>query len=73
MKKTVVFEFPDGFDFPQCFEEEHPARCRECLMYCIDDDQTEWCFLTKDGDYTPKHERILCPFSKGENVINVKR
>ena len=60
MKKTVVFEFPDDFQFPEHFEEIKPARCRSCPLHCNDEEGNELegieIFLKKK---TPVNEEII--------------
>ena len=70
MKKTVVFEFPDDFQFPEHFEEINPARCRICPLHCNDEGRSEWCLLTGDNDGTPISDRVKCPFHDESDNVN---
>lgn len=59
MKRTVIFNFPDGFQFPEEFNREH---CKPCPFYQEDDEleELDYCF-TPTGNYS-------CPFyGKSEN------
>lgn len=69
MKKTVIFDFPDNFEFPEHFEEMKPCRCVKCPFYC-NDNYGEECFLTGDNDGTPVYDRVKCPFYDGEDTVN---
>lgn len=66
MKKTVVFEFPDDFKFPEHFDSVY-AGCPECPLFCRDDEGDEWCFLI--GYTGPMNG--ACPFYSGKETINV--
>lgn len=64
MKKTVVFEFPDDFKFPEYFGQRvgqdsavHPwirarSMCERCPFDSSVDDEP-MCFLTGDCEYGP--------------------
>lgn len=59
MKRTVIFNFPDGFQFPKYFNREH---CIKCPFFREDDELIEYddCFAPT-GCYS-------CPFyGKSEN------
>lgn len=59
MKRTVIFNFPDDFEFPEEFNHEH---CEQCPFYLVDDELEELdCCFAIAGDYA-------CPFyGKSEN------
>lgn len=67
MKKTVIFEFQDDFQFPEFFEDMGKARCLKCPLYCRDDEGDEWCFLQGYEDRAPC---MKCPFYGGADTVN---
>lgn len=67
MKKNVIFEFPDDFEFPEKFSEY--GGCKNCPFFQMHD-WDEWCFLTGDGDDTKGEERKHCPFYGGADTVN---
>lgn len=69
MKKSVVFDFPDDFMFPQYFRAGtfgSPSPCDEC--YFIAGDEDPYCFLTGDNERGKRREK--CPFCEGEDTVN---
>lgn len=67
MKKTVVFEFPDDFEFPERFLEE---KCMGCPLYESDGEGGEMCFITGEGDYPLSPSKKKCPFFDGDDSVN---
>ncbi len=54
MKKTVVFEVPDDFKFP----EHWGAGCFGCLFDVSVDDES-YCLLTGDDRYKMEHPNAI--------------
>lgn len=65
MKKTVIFNIPDDFVFPEKFEEE---ICLKCPLWTMNAIEEVMCFLT--GDSYPGI--IPCPFFHGADTIVYK-
>lgn len=76
MKKTVVFEFPDDFQFP----EKCGDKCSGC-PFCVVDDCENMCSITGDSPFGilrlehlkgkikhPAHPD--CPFYDGSDTVN---
>lgn len=76
MKKTVVFEFPDDFKFP----EKCGDKCSAC-PFCFVDDCEKMCFITRDSPFDflrmgyltgkikhPAHPD--CPFYGGSDTVS---
>lgn len=59
MKRTVILNFPDDFQFPKEFDHEH---CKPCPFFQEDDELEEYdCCFVPAGSYS-------CPFyGKSEN------
>lgn len=67
MKKTVVFEFPDNFEFPQYPDDK---ACFRCPLLCGDTyELDQHCFVT--GCYTDEKEKDPCPFYGGADTVNL--
>lgn len=66
MKKTVVFDFPEDFQFPDRFENVDLARCTECPLFCRDDEGDEWCFLL---GYSETTYESRCPFRDEADIV----
>ncbi len=64
MKKTVIYEFPDDFKFP---EHWGSAACGGCPFDAPVNDEP-FCLLTGDDDYEIKHPK--CPFFDGAETVN---
>ncbi|WP_286154007.1 hypothetical protein [Sporofaciens musculi] len=55
MKRTVILNFPDGFQFPEEFNCEH---CKPCPFYQVDNELEELdCCFASTNNYS-------CPFYK---------
>lgn len=64
MKKTVIFDFPDGFHFPVSYrngEKIEEIPCEGCPF-----DFGDHCFLTKENP----SEHPKCPFYGGAETVN---
>lgn len=58
MKKIIVVEFPDDFEFPETMDAERAhSKCYKCLIMA-ENDGIEYCFVT-DSSNDP------CPFYGG--------
>lgn len=73
MKKTVVFEFPDDFEFPPefsnniCYKSKgryEPAIV--CPFYVSSDEYESYCMLTGGEEGDGK----VCPFYGGIDTVN---
>lgn len=73
MKKTVVFDFPDDFEFPPEFTEKICCKSEGwrtpdvvCPFYISNDDYYPYCMLTGGGE----EEGKTCPFYGGVDIVN---
>lgn len=67
MKKTVVFSFPDKFEFPEYCGDGFCCECPLCVfepMY--EDEPRRYCLLTNaDAEYCTK--KIKCPLKYADS------
>lgn len=87
MKKTITFNFPDNFPFPQYYGQENiiredlnpPHIYTFCACYAWScpfvggNDEGGRCILTGDRDGTPKNERHECPFYRGQEITEIRQ
>lgn len=73
MKKTVIVEFPDGFEFPEKLDSDSCtySKCITC-PFCYSDGWNGYCNLNDDWDATEKNERKPCPFYGGNDSFVLK-
>ena len=67
MKKTIVVEFPDGFEFPEkadVYKKE--SKCSKCPLMIENDGYWYGCFVTDKSD-------APCPFYGGEDNAKLVR
>lgn len=71
MKKTVVFEFPDDFEFPPEFTDKVCClpKGSKPVVFCpfyASDEYGPYCMLTGEGEGVGKP----CPFYHGASTVN---
>lgn len=66
MKKTIIVEFPDGFEFPEMADMDKAcSKCYKCPLM-VEDDRSEYCFVTNEHD-------AACPFFGGTDTATLTR
>lgn len=82
VEKTVIYQFPDNFKFPQYYGQKNTVRAIKCWSVeemrpwsaCYDcplqtgDDDGSWCSLTGDDGETGPDPMYECPFYRGQDT-----